>query len=294
MRSLGDEVARRLEAIPNVDVSLIGVFRGVVGSLAVVDVGDARMTIPALGFEFPPVGSSVRLLRKDDVTVMLGPSPRASLGVVSVGATGPDAALVEFPRGSAVTQLMGVPFGLVVTAGDTVSIDWPNGGLIVNRYAAVTPVPIAADPAVTVTGSRTETFTAIDSGSFGARGWNTNDVWASDSYVGAWFFGSKLRDTIPDAAVIRSAQIYLPITRNSGASPVIGRHTSVVKPTGTVTFPATQTLVTRSGWVDIPTAWVDVFKVSGGGVGMNHGGYSIWAGVQKDAQSGALKISYTI
>ena len=43
----------------------------------------------------------------------------------------------------------------------------------------------------------------------------------------------------------------------------------------------------------IPTSFIDYLKANTGGVGMDGGGYSIWAGVQADGLSGALDITYT-
>jgi hypothetical protein len=136
------------------------------------------------------------------------------------------------------------------------------------------------------------TFTAIDSGSRNTS-WNQSDVWASDTYIGAWFYGSKIKDTIPDTAIINQARMYLPIKKNFGSAPLLGRHTSATKPGGALTISSAAALSPRSGWVDIPTSHIDFLKANDGGLGFNHGGFNIYTAVAADGLSGALDIIYT-
>lgn len=296
MISSDDLIAQGLSGIPNVDLSIIGVFRSQVGPLCVVDVGDARISVPSNSAVPPIPGESVRLLRVNGLTVLMGPTvPRAPFGRVTV--TGVDSATVEYPAGSGVTQIMAVPDGLVLAVNDNVRIDWFAGGVIAARYT-ITPVYVTPPAPVVVVGGRvTQKFTAVQAGSWGAAyGWNTPDVWASDSYTGAWFYGVKIADTIPDTAVIESARIYLPIRKNSGGNPIFGTHSSAYKPGGNVTFVSTAALTTRSGWVTVPVAYANYLKANYGGLGFDHGGFSIWNGIEgayRDTESGALEITYT-
>ena len=180
---------------------------------------------------------------------------------------------------------------LTVTSGDIVRIMWSQSGPwilgVTVDAGPSTPPPTPGGGG----GARTIEFTAIDSGSWQAGyGWRTSDVWSSANNKGCWFYGTQIADTIPDAATITAAQIYLPSPiRLTGARP-FGRHAYAAKPGGEPSISATSMLGGTSGWVDIPTTLIDHLKTNVGGLGFDLGGYNIWPG---GGQSGTVRVTYT-
>lgn len=182
---------------------------------------------------------------------------------------------------------------LLLDPGDIVHLVWgPSGAWIDGIKVAYTP-PAPPPPPITTPTVRTVEFGPIDSGSFqSGYGWRTNEVWSSASNQGGWFYGPAFRDTIPDAAVVHGAQIYLPPpTRLLGAMP-FGRHDWDYKPGGAMTVHSTSTLPGTSGWVNIPTGLIDHLKQNPGGLGFNYGGYNIWPGTQRDGMSGRVRVTF--
>lgn len=262
----------------------VGVYRGVDGSRVLVDFDDRR--IPAYSFAgyVPELNEPVWVEIVDGVAYMGGPTvPKPSQGVVA-SVTGGIATVTV--TGGTITAT--APAGII--ALDIVKLYWANGAHILAKIGSTAPpvVPPAPTPAPA---RRTQTFTAIDSGSFDSRWW-TGDVYSSASNRGAWFYGSKIRDTIPPTAWIASAEIYLPPPKRLLGARPFGRHGHGTKPAGAPSIVDTSTLGGTSGWVSIPTGLVDALKAGTGGVGFALGGYNIWPGVQADGQSGALRITF--
>lgn len=290
-RSRNDRTDAALAAIPDQE-SLVGVFVSQTGVLATVVVGTSVVAVKVAS-QYPVApGVTVRLERRDGQLIMLGPAvPLAATGKVT--ATGSPTCTVEYPSGSGVTAQMGYNTAYTPTIGDDVLISWDaQGGTVVGKVSTVPGTVTPPTPPPPAPTKRRQTFTAIDSASYQSRWW-TPDVYASDGNIGAWWYGRKIRDTIPDSATITFAAIYLPLKQTYGDSPVIGVHTSETRPGGAVSFYTTSPIEPRSGWVQIPNSYVDYLKANPGGIGWNHGGYSIWAGVGSDGLSGALDIAYT-
>lgn len=271
--------------------SLTAVFVSQAGALATVIQGGNAIDVLSVS-QYPVIaGDNVRLERRDGNIVMLGPTkPRSATGRVS--AAGSPLCTVEYPAGSGVTTLTPYSSTYTPSVGDAVLLSWDvNGAAIVCKLSGL-PGTIAPDiPPPAQPQIRQQIFTAIDSGSYGG-GWKKSDVWASDNFIGAWFYGSTLKDTIPDGAPILSARLYLPATRIGGSAPNLGYHTAATKPGGAIAIAAAAPLGGRSGWVDIPLGLIDFLKVNDGGLGFDHGGYNIFASVGADGSSGALDITY--
>lgn len=269
-------------------VVIPGEYRGVDDGRALVDFNGGRVPANTLG-GLPALNESVWVAVIDGVPFMLGPTaPRPSEGTVVSASSGE--ATVSTVIGNITARYdTGV---LSPTTNDEVFLVWGAGAFIAGVTAAADEGDVPEAPGSTQT-KFTKTFTARDSGSYQSGfGWRTNDVWCSASNVGAWFYGTKIKDTIPDSASIVKAEIYLPRPiRLLGAMP-FGRHTSASKPGGAVSVTNTSTLPGTSGWVTIPTSHVDFLKANTGGLGFALGGYSIWPGTQSNGQSGALRVTY--
>lgn len=267
-----------------------GTFRGLTDDRAVVDFDGGRVPANTIGV-LPAVGVDVWVAVIDGVPFMLGPTlPQPSEGTV-VSASG-GTATVSTVIGNVSARYDSAQLSLATN--DEVFMVWGAGPFIVGVTAAAEEPD--APESTPKPKTFTKTFTAVDSGSFQVTdpqfGWRTNDVWSSSKNIGAWFYGSKIKDTIPDSATILKAEIFLPAPiRLLGTRP-FGRHTAGDKPSGAVTITATSTLSGTEGWQEIPTAIIDSLKTSDGGVGFGLGGYNIWPGTKGHGNSGALRIKY--
>jgi len=268
----------------------VGSFIGRSDSRVTVQLGDARLVLPFVGHQLPPVGWAVQLELRDGDWVVLGPAaPLPNVG--SITATGnPRATITAWGK----TYTLPYRAWYTPAVGQTVNITWgPDGGVIEGAAStavvAVTPEPPPTQPPTVF---HPPPFTARDSGSY-RNGWAQNDVYASDSFISAYFYGPTVKDTIPDNARVLGARINLPVRQTQGADPILALHTSASKPGGPVTFTQQIALTgSRSGWVDFPTGWVDYLKANDGGLGFNHGGYTIYAGTARDQQAGALDLTW--
>jgi hypothetical protein len=286
-----DQLAAALREIPTVS-SKLGTFVRRDGVRVVVSLAGKQVVLPFVGTALPPVGASVQVETRDGSTVVTG-----------AAAPLPQVAKVTALAGLMVTvEAWGQPYTLRYLAaytpavGDEVSVSWgADGGVVQDKLSrsAPTPPPVAFQGTGALAEFHPGPFTATGSGSYGSR-WFTNDVYASSSNTGGWWYGSKVRDTIPDNAAIKSASIFLNARQVSGSDPVLRLHTSEGQPSGPLSFTAAPQALNgaRKGWVPIPTAWVDYLKANAGGVGFEHGGYNIFRGTQSDALSGALDITW--
>jgi hypothetical protein len=284
-------VTAQLAAMPVV-LAKTAVFIARDGYQAVVNIGEGSVSLPFNGMYLPPPGHPVQLELRADQLVVTGPA-RPLPGSGKITGTGS-------PR--AEVTAWGVPYSLPYRAtytpalDDDVEIAWSgDGGVIQGKVTATSNV--AAPETNTVSSLqlfRPGPFTSIGSGSRDSGGWeSSSDVWASDSYTAAWFYGSKIRDTIPDTALIKTAAIYLNPRQAAGGAPILQLHNSPTRPGGAVTFVGSGfALPARSGWVAFPVAYVDYLKENDGGLGVNHGGFSIFRGVAADQLSGALDIAW--
>lgn len=268
-----------------------GSYRGLDSTFrAIVDFDGGRVPAYLLGAR-PEVNDAVWVMVVDGVAYVVGSSvPKPSEGVVESFTTDPYTAVVSSDVGE-FTVLY--PPSLLLDVGDKVRLLWHGGGWVLDISEPATQG--APPPGPGGGGRSTVEFTAIDSGSYQAGfGWRTNEVWSSASNKGAWFYGSSIRDTIPDSASIVSAEIFLPSPSNQIGARPFGRHTYDAKPGGAPTITDTSTLPGVSGWVPIPTTHIDYLKVNPGGLGFDLGGWWIWAGTQGNGSSGRLRVTYDI
>lgn len=267
-----------------------GSFRGLDGQRALVDFSGGRVPVSVATAWRPELNEAVWVIVVDGVPFLLGPTvPKPADGTVLSTSGGVAQVSTDIGTVSAT-----YPFGASLSASQQVKLIWGNGAHIVSvMSASVAPPDVPPPPAQQTPSTVTKTFTATSAGSYQAGyGWRTNDVWCSASNRGCWFYGTKIRDTIPDSADILAAKIYLPNPiRLLGARP-FGRHAYAKKPSGAPTISAATTLSGTDGWVSIPTSLLDWLKQNTGGVGFDLGGYNIWPGVQQDGQSGALRVTW--
>ncbi len=294
-----DVLADKLADIPGVDASILGVFAGTSsdGTQALVNVDDRQLTVPALGGSWPIVGDRVRLLRVGKQTLLLGSvQQRSTQG--RVNAVGSPKCDIEYPPGSGVVEAMSMPKGATPEVGDLVVINWDGEAArtVTAIVSSQSEQPKPPDPGgQPVQTSFRQTFTAGDSGSFQNGRWWTNLVYASASNKSAYFYGTKIADTIPSTATIDKILVYLSPTRNSGNQPRIGTHGYTSNPGGAPTINNLLSLPNASGWVELPASFGDLLKTGAQwGVGFDGAGYAVFRGTQTDGQAGALDISWDV
>lgn len=295
MVSNADLVTAGLARIPDVRRKT-AIFVGRVGVKAQVNLaGGTSPILPYASGSFPTPGDPVQLELRDGEWVVTGPArPKPGEGIITGTGT---------PR--AKVTAWGVEYELrldpsyTAVLADRVTISWSADG-----EGVITGKVSAASNALTPGSSgggglqtfHPDAFTAIDSGSYRGSAWWTNDVYSAINNDSAWFYGSKIRDTIPDTAVILSAYIYIPIRAiNINADGVMKMHTNSVKgstPPAWAGGPYNQLVPPATGWHAIPTFWVDYMKANDAGIGFETGGYWVAKGTGSDAYSGALDITY--
>ncbi|QKS21000.1 hypothetical protein HUN58_14685 [Curtobacterium sp. Csp1] len=183
--------------------------------------------------------------------------------------------------------------GDTLSASQKVRLVWSDGAHVVG-VLSTNPLPVEppAPPPSAGPSTHVDTFTAIDAGSFsGGRWWQP---WASDSTLGAWFFGSKVRDTLRGAPVSR-IEMWVNLASKFGAAPNIGTHPHDVIPGGAPAIANARPIPVTSGtWLELPVEFGQTLSDgSAAGIGLAHGGFNKFAALAADAQSGALRITST-
>jgi hypothetical protein len=280
------------------DVSVqVGYFRALDGNRVVVDVGGGRIPADVATAFRPEPNEPVTLLFVDGLPTMLGPAvPKAGQGLVE--SVDGDYAIISTDMGSVRAPY---PEGLLVAPGDLVKLLWSDGPFVV-AVMSTTPEkpPVPPAPGGGGVGDRQDTFTALQSGAFQSNGsrWSSDQPRASDGYLGAWHYGSKIADTIPANAAVRSVEIFVRYASRFGSPPNFGLHSQLSQAGAPDVFDAFPWPV-NDGWNTVPephaTTWFDALKAGGGkfGVVLNHGGVNRFLSTGDDPQSGALRISYT-
>jgi hypothetical protein len=287
-----------LSTIPRIR-SDVGVFVGFdTDGRALVDIGETeRSRIPAvLQCPTPQLNENVWVRFENNTVFIVWPTTQRPVeGVITT--TGEVTASVTTELG----DFENLPYLATFTpaSGMGVQLLWgPTGGVILGPLSDEQPVQVAPKPPTTGGGRHETVFTAIDSGSWKGRWW-TQDVWyAEGNSVGAWWYGTKIKDTIPDHAVIETVEIFLTVTQASGSSPQIGFHRYTTRPDGPFQVENKQTLTHVgagfTGWVQLSNIVGEFLKTNDGGIGTSGAGLRVFRGVGADPnQSGALRIRYT-
>lgn len=267
-----------------------------------VDFGQGLVQVYSAGFYAPLPGEYVRCLVAG-VTLMLGPvKPRPAYGKVT-GTGSPrldvllsDGTSVSLPKLSSYTD---------PAVNDQVTILWANGGIILGDQDD-TPTSTYTPPASSDNGAaprqQTLYFGATDSGSqngsgdSGSGNWWTNDVWCGASTIGAWFYGNQIGNSIPDDAQIDQVQVYVQEFQNSfpGSLTTIGTHTLASK-SGNATVTGSAEIPRGTGWRTLPNSYGDLLKTGAAkGLATHHGGLHKFRSRRASAQSGRIRITFTV
>jgi hypothetical protein len=271
--------------------ALPGTFVSASSTGFVVDVGGGRIPATPATSYLPEVNEPVSVWFIDGVPFVMGPTV-AKPGQGTVVSVAAGLVTLSTAFGNVV-----VPYAstLSPTAGQVMKLQWQGGGFAA-AVMSTSPVGGVAPPAPSG-GATThvDLFTSLDAGSYGSGRWWTPQVYASDSNLGAWFYGSKIGDTIPASAAIQLVEVYVPSgTQIGGAAPNFALHAYASNPGSSPSFTsATAEAITPGAWVALPTSFGNALKAGGGslGIGVNHGGYNIFPSRAQDGQTGALRIT---
>lgn len=267
----------------------IGTFVSTTGTEIIVDTGGGRTTVkPATAYR-PEVNEPVVLAFIDGVPYMLGPSvSKPGIGTVSSVAGG--LATVGTDIGNVTATFNS---GQTLSAGQKVKLFWSDGAHIIGVIGTTRPVVTPPDGPSEVATAHVDTFTALDAGSgfTGSwTGWWQDQVWATDATVGAWFYGSKITDTLADATV-QSVELFVSAAQLSGV-PNFGLHTYGSKPSAQpIITDATPTPVKDGAWVQLPLTFGAALTSGVGGIGVLHGGLSKFKSLAQDPASGRLRFT---
>jgi hypothetical protein len=286
-----DVTALALAQIPEVKIRR-GAYVGIdpVSLLALVDLGDSRFPC-GFGGVIPELNEVVSVLSVGPQHLMFPVSAKPGEGVVASVAA--PLATVTTSIGAVVARYV----GSAPTVGQRVALIWSEGPKIVGVLAAAAVLPdVPPDPAPGTT-TRTATFRARQAGSTdrGSVRWWSASPQAGNSTYGAWFYGTAIRDTIPSSATLVSLQFKVNRTQDQGGDPRFTLHSDAVK-SGIPSMSAYDEWDPAQGWQTPPmaAAWFSALKGGGSrlGVGLNQGGYNIFASLAQDSESGALRISW--
>lgn len=253
--------------------------------------GDATGRVPAQVMTpyRPEVNEQVQLLAIDGKFYLVGPAlPKPGQGtVVSVTS---DVATLATDVGNVAATFNA---GLTLSASQIVKILWSDGPHVVG-VLSTSPTPQTPPPSPTPGAVRhVDVFTAIDAGTFSGGRWWQAQPWASDTTLGAWFYGSKIRDTLRGASVSK-VEIWSSLAQRYGSSPNFATHPHASKPTsGPSVSSATPRAVADRQWIELPVAFGAFLASNVGGIALAHGGFNKFRSLAQDAQSGALRITST-
>lgn len=275
---------RKLRAVPDV-ARRTAKFVGLSNGFALVNVGDTTITVPCVGFTPPVPGITVQMERRNGQWVVLGPAVALNpIGVIKAGGTPYATVTVD-----GTDYVLGYRSSYTPTIGDSVEINWATG--IIQGAVTVAPSGIAdPNPGAAPTPLSFDPVLASDSGQFRTR-WQSNDVRASDTVSGAWFYNGRIAAALAGATVT-SVEIYLPVRKSLGVCNV-GTHNSPTMPGSYTGINGAVSLDTRSGWVSLPLTFITALA-AGGGIAVSSGnGDNQWSGTQADRLSGALRFRGT-
>lgn len=195
----------------------------------------------------------------------------------------------------------GRPYLLTYTpsVGHLVALD--ALGRVLGRLSSIAGVPDpsivpAVPPPPPTPSSGIAYFSADDSGSFQSGRWWTPKVYYSQNNLGAWFYGTKVRDTLAGAVAVDGCQIYLPVEYATGSNAQLGVHPHAAKPGGAPTVSgasAVATNVAAPGWYPLRTDIAQyLIDNAGAGVSTYGAGYRIFSGRSENVDSGRLAIAW--
>lgn len=257
---------------------------------AVVQMADSRFSAEFGAGYVPQQGERVLILTIGERHLLFPARPLPGTGTVLT--VGESTVSVQTTTG-----IYSFPYvGVAPTSGDLVGISWSETPYVVGKLST-SPPPPEPIPDIPSKKTRSATFMVTDTGTHnvGSSNYWQSEVWASDTTLGGWFYGTQIADTIPAGAEFVSLEFYVSWQSRRGSTPNFGLHPLTAK-SGQLSFTHVQPWAPGSGWQTPPDAagWFNALKSGGGrrGVGLNHGGFNRFSSRAEDGMTGALRISW--
>lgn len=303
-----DPLAAYLAELPGVednDRLEYGIVTAVAGTTVTVNLSGRTIICPFLNSYPATVGDTAAVIRVGLYAVAIGATTRATPTVGTVTANG--AGTVTVTVNGTAGLVMRYLSSYSPTNGDIVQV--VDGGVI-GAYATAPVAPVAPEPPPVPPPpamSGTTVFLARDAGTW-RSGWRTDNsaVFQGSTVTGAnsgaWFYGTAPADSLGGATVL-SASIWLHRVVGSGVDAAqdvhMWLHNSATRPGGDVTRtggPRNRSLsVGDRGWYDLGADWgQDIVDAVKRGVGITGSPYLQLASIADDAQSGAIKIVWSL
>lgn len=280
--------------------STIGVFVADVSGRATVNIGDNTITGILYATRYRPrKGEGVILTFYGNKVRITGPTAAksnqgtitaidAAHGLVTVLC---DSKHYSLPYTQSYENESNSAGGLGPVVGDLVSINWDSTSYVVDKITAATVDP-DVPPLTSAQKSFTKVFYPTQSGSYvtATSKWTGKkaDLYCDSTHEAAFFYGSAVKDSIKNAALIESVEVYLSLRTKAGAEPTIGRHYDGSEQSGGVSLSDGATRGWK-GWIRLPVDWAQDWRSAVGGVAIS-GGKSIYRGIGTDHQAGKLRI----
>ena len=267
-----------------------GFYRGLDGLRVLVEFDGGLVPCSTVTAYRPALNEPVWVASVDDQLFLLGPTRPLPADATVVSTASGIAELTTDIGGVSATY----ESGATLSAGQRVKLMWGGDMPHVISVKSFDPDAVVP-PGASGSGVKeyTKTFTATQAGSYGSSWWQSQ-VWSSDNNLGAWFYGSKIPDTIPSGATIQWIEIYLSPQQIFGSPANFGLHNHTSKPGGAPTIGSLTATAPHAGWLRLPTSFGNALRRGGSakGIGIEHGGFHIFRSLSEDAQSGALRIRY--
>lgn len=250
-----------------------------------VDVGGGRIPAQWATAYLPEINEDVAVRWIDGTPYVVGPTkPQPTQGTVTAVGGGYVTVSTLFgpltiPYNAALAPTAGQILHLTGKYADSVMSTSPPGG-------TAPPAPGGG------TTTHVQKFTAQDTGSWNGA-WSTRQLWASNTYLAAAWYGSKIRDTIPATAAIQLVQVFISPVQIRGNDPVFALHPDLSRPGGGPSLSSPVANPIAPGWIDLPNSYGDALKAGGGmaGIGLDHGGFNILHSRDEDGDSFAIQIT---
>lgn len=294
------DAARRAVEEKSKVTTRVGRYVGNDGLLALVDMGDQRVPVVFATPWVPEVNEPVFVDTIDGVSRLIGPTaPKPGLGVVQTVSGDFVTVLTDF--GTFSMPYAAAVDGAPPSSGDAVGIDWSSGAKAYRLSTSPDPVPPPPPPSGGGPTVQSMVFRPVDAGSIrktGANGWWNARPWNSPSNYGCVFYGTQMRDTIPDNAEFLGLEIFLTwAVRRWPGTLRWGTHPDAYKgglPAVSGSDPWDPG--SAAGWYTPPWAasWFNTAKAGILGVALNAqgSGQEEARSLAEDGQSMALKITW--
>lgn len=278
--------------------TVVGKLTASTPGTVVINLAGAEIEVPTLQPVTPNL--LVRVARSLDGTpIVLGPAGAfPAQGTISAVSSGVSVSVL----GDDGLTYGNLPYLLsyAPVVGHLVALD--GIGRVIGRISTIAGVgdpslqpPVIVPPKPPEASSGVHYFSATDSGSY-QGGWWTNKVYYSENNLGAWFYGTQVRDTLAGAVAQPGCYIYLPVEHASGSNAWLGVHPHPSKPGGAPAVSggrAVSVQVNSSAWYPLDTDIAQhLINNSGSGVSTYGAGYRIFSGRAANADSGRLAISW--